>query len=79
MVKIIAEIMTADKAEVGMKAKWGVKNAQAAMIISPVTQPPNGVLTPEAELMADRPNEAVTGIDPTKEPTNWHTPNAIIS
>ena len=50
-----------------------------ASIINPVTQPPNGVRTPDDELIADRPNEAVTGIDPTKDPIKLHRPRAVIS
>ena len=48
MVNIMAHIMTADNAEVGMYAKCGVRNAQAQRIMSAVTQPANGDLTPEA-------------------------------
>jgi len=79
MVKIMAQIITAESAEVGMYAKCGVRKAHAAIIIRPVTQPPNVVWTPEAALMADRPNEAVIGMLPQNEPTNWHTPKATIS
>jgi hypothetical protein len=50
-----------------------------ASIINPVIQPPNGVRTPDDELIADRPKEAVTGIDPTKDPIKLHRPKAVIS
>lgn len=38
-----------------------------------------GVLTPEDELMAERPKEQVMGKVPMKDPTNWHIPSATIS
>ena len=79
IVNIMAQMMTADNAEVGMYAKWGVKNAQAQSIMSAVTQPAKVVRTPDAHWMADLPNEAVTGIEPIKDPTNWQTPRATIS
>ena len=44
-----------------------------------MTIPPNVVLTPLAALTAERPNEAVTGIEPTKEPNVWQQPRATIS
>lgn len=75
----MAQMITADNADVGIYAKCGVRNAQAAKIMRPVTQPPIGVATPEAELMAERPNEAVMGRDPMKDPMNWHMPSATIS
>ena len=75
----MAEMITAERAAVGMRAKCGVGKAHAARMTRPVTQPPKGVRTPEAELMADRPKEAVMGRDPTNEPTNWHIPSAMIS
>ena len=79
IVNIMAQIMTADNAEVGMYAKCGVRNAHAQRIMRAVTQPANGDLTPDAAWMADLPKEAVTGIEPIKDPTNWHTPKATIS
>ena len=48
IVNIMAHIMTADNAEVGMYAKCGVRNAQAQRIMRAVTQPANGDLTPDA-------------------------------
>ena len=44
----MADIMTADNAEVGMYAKCGVRKAHAQRIMSAVTQPANGDLTPDA-------------------------------
>ena len=44
-----------------------------------MTQPPNGVRTPDAELIAERPKEAVMGKDPMKEPMKLHIPKATIS
>ena len=48
IVNIMAHIITADNAEVGMYAKCGVRNAQAQRIMRAVTQPANGDLTPDA-------------------------------
>ena len=39
-------------------------------MIVPVTTPPRGVLTPESALTAQRPKEAVTAMEPKKEPEN---------
>ncbi len=39
-------------------------------MIAPVTTPPRGVLTPESALTAQRPKEAVTAMEPKKEPEN---------
>ena len=75
----MAEMMTADKADVGMYAKCGVRNAHAIKMMQPVTIPPNVVLTPDAELTADLPKDAVTGMDPTNDPNSWQDPRAIIS
>ena len=72
-------IITADKADVGMKARKGLRKTQARMMMTPVKTPPKGVLTPDVELTADLPKEAVIAIDPVKEPTNWQKPRAIIS
>ena len=47
--------------------------------MSPVTIPPNGVLTPLALFTVDRPNDAVTGREPANDPTNWQIPRARIS
>ncbi len=76
---IRAEMITADKAVVGMKAKWGVKKAQAAMIMRPVKHPLRGVLTPDADMMADRLKGAVMEKVPMKDPTKLHIPTAMIS
>ena len=49
-------------------------------MMRPVMHPETtGVLTPEDELMAERPKEQVMGNVPMKDPTNWHMPNATIS
>ena len=73
------DIMTADNDAVGIKAKCGVKNEQAAITINPVIIPPNGVCTPLALLTVDLPKEAVMGNDPANDPTSWHMPKANIS
>ena len=71
MVKIIAQIITAESAAVGIKAKYGVKKAQVKMMMVPVIIPDNtGVLTPDELLIADRPKEQVIGKVPMKDPTN---------
>ena len=49
------------------------------ILTNPVTIPPKGVQTPLAALTADRPSDAVTGIEPTNDPTSWHEPRARIS
>ena len=70
IVKIIELIMTAERAEVGMKAIKGQRKAMVRMMIVPVMIPPNGVLTPEMLFTADLPKEAVTAAEPVKEPIN---------
>lgn len=47
--------------------------------MAPVTKPDKGVWTPDAEFIADRPKDAVMGIDPMKDPINWQAPSATIS
>ena len=79
IVNIMAEMITADNAEVGIYLQYGVKKAHALRMRSAVTQPANVVRTPLAACIADRPKDAVTGIEPINDPTNWHTPKATIS
>ena len=64
MVKNIEKMMTADREAVGIKAKWGLRKAQAIIKISPVITPPNGVLTPEVELTADLHRNCIYLTDP---------------
>jgi len=68
IVKNIPNMITADSTEVGMKASAGLSTAQARIMMSPVITPQNGVFTPDMPLTADLPKEAVTDIEPVKEP-----------
>ena len=53
MVKNMEKTMTAERAAVGMKARWGERKAQARMMIKAVKTPPKVVLTPEVLFTAD--------------------------
>ena len=70
MVKNMAKMMTAERAEVGMKARKGLRKAQVRMMMIPVMTPPKGVLTPDVEFTADLPKLAVTAAEPVKDPMN---------
>ena len=49
-------MITDDKEDVGIYARYGLRKAQAIIMISPVNTPPNGLLTPDVEFTADLSN-----------------------
>lgn len=71
--------MTADKADLGMYPKWGVRKEHVIKTMIPVRIPPNVVRTPLELFTAERLKAEVTGNEPINEPKVWETPSATIS